>query len=167
MPHSDAIEQLRHGARSAAFARTGPRPLHPSFPTEGVSPEAAASAYERELKSFYGAERLEPARPLFDVTLLGLGSDGHTASLFPGTPVLAERGRWCAAVVGAKSQTRVTLTYPPLESSRHTAFLVAGNEKRAIFGRLRRGDCNFPAAGLHPTGEVIWFLDRAAAGSET
>jgi 6-phosphogluconolactonase len=167
VPHSDALSNYSM-VREALLSRA-PVPalyIHP-IPTEGVSPEAAASAYERELKSFYGAERLEPTRPLFDVTLLGLGSDGHTASLFPGTPVLAERDRWCAAVVGAKSKTRITLTYPPLESSRHTAFLVAGKEKRAIFGRLHRGDCTLPAARLHPTGEVMWFLDRAAAGSET
>jgi 6-phosphogluconolactonase len=142
--------------------RSDPRiNVHP-IPIEGVSPEAAASAYERALKSFYGAERLDPARPLFDVTLLGLGPDGHTASLFPGTAVLAERDRWVAAVVGAKSETRITLTYPALESSRRAAFLVVGKEKRAIFDRLRRGDDSLPAARLHPTGALCLFGDAAA-----
>jgi 6-phosphogluconolactonase len=167
VPHDDVLSNYRM-VREALLSRA-PVPainIHP-IPTEGVSPEAAASAYERELKSFYGAERLEPARPLFDVTLLGLGSDGHTGSLFPGMPVLAERDRWVAAVVRAKSETRITLTYPALESSRQTAFMVVGEEKRAIFDRIRHGDDNLPAARLHPTTEVTWFLDRAAAGAET
>src|SRR5665213_1954582 len=130
--------------------------IHP-IPTEGTTPDKAAAAYERELKSFNGAEHLDPARPLFDVTLLGLGPDGHTASLFPNTAVLAERDRWVAAVVGAKSETRITLTYPALESSRNAAFLVAGQEKRAVLARLRRGDGTLPAARLHPTG-TLWIF---------
>jgi 6-phosphogluconolactonase len=135
--------------------------IHP-VPTEGTTPEAAASDYERELKSFYGAERLDPARPLFDVTLLGLGPDGHTASLFPGTAVLEERERWVAAVVGPKP-TRITLTYPALESSRHVAFLVAGKEKQEIFSRFQRGQPTLPAARLRQVGTLHLFADAAAA----
>jgi 6-phosphogluconolactonase len=78
--------------------------------------------------------------------------------------VLAERHRWVAAVVGAKFETRITLTYPALESSRRAAFLVAGKEKRPIFGRLRRGDANLPAARLRPSGTLYLFGDVAAAG---
>src|SRR5665213_516341 len=164
VPHDDALSNYRM-VREALLSRA-PIPtinIHP-IPTEGVSADAAACAYERELKSFYGAERLEPARPLFDVTLLGLGQDGHTASLFPDTAVLAERDRWVAAAVGAKSETRITLTYPALESSRRAVFLVAGEEKRAVFDRLRRGDDNLPAARLRPTGTLCLFVDSAAAG---
>jgi 6-phosphogluconolactonase len=133
-----------------------------AIPTEGLPPEAAALAYERQLKSFYGAERLDPARPLFDVTLLGLGEDGHTASLFPGTAVLAEQHNWVAAVVGAKSETRITLTYPALESSRNVAFLVEGRKKRAILKRLCGGDASLPAARLRPVGTLRIFTDEAA-----
>jgi len=164
VPHDDALSNYRM-VREAMLSRA-PIPainIHP-IPTDGMSPDAAASAYERDLKSFYGGERLDPTQTLFDVTLLGLGPDGHTASLFPGTAVLAERTRWVAAVVGAKSEARVTLTYPALESSRYAAFLVAGNEKRAIFDRLRRGDDSLPAAHLHPTGTLCLFGDAAAAG---
>jgi 6-phosphogluconolactonase len=135
-----------------------------AIPTEGISPGVAASAYERQLKSFYGTERLDPDRPLFDVTLLGLGLDGHTASLFPGTAVLAEQNHWVAAVAGIKSETRITLTYPALESSRNAAFLVEGQEKRAILNRLCRGDESLPAAHLRPVGALRVFADKAAMG---
>jgi 6-phosphogluconolactonase len=164
VPHADIRSNYRM-ARETLLSHVPIPPIniHP-ISTEATSPDAAASAYERELKSFYGAERLDPARPLFDVNLLGLGPDGHTASLFPDTPVLAERGRWVAAVVGAKPEARITLTYPALESSRRAAYLIAGDDKRAVFDRLRRGDIALPAARLHPTGELIWFADRSAAG---
>jgi 6-phosphogluconolactonase len=163
VPHDDPLSNYRM-VREALLSHVliAAANIHP-VPTEGLSPDAAASAYERELKTFYGAARLDPARPLFDVTLLGLGPEGHTASLFPDTAVLAERERWVAAVVGAKAEARITLTYPALESSARTAFLIAGPDKRAIFSRLRRGDDSLPAERLHPTGELTWFADRAAA----
>jgi 6-phosphogluconolactonase len=126
------------------------------------TPDEAASSYERELKSYYGAETLDPAQPLFDVQLLGLGPDGHTASLIPGTSALEERQRWAVPVVGARPETRITLTYPPLESSRHTAFLVAGADKREILARVLSGDQTLPAARLNPVGELTWFVDEAA-----
>jgi len=165
--HDDARSNFRM-VREALLSRV-PIPsanVH-AIPTAGVTPEAAAAAYERELKAFYGAEERDPARSLFDVMLLGLGPEGHTASLFPGTPVLAERERWVAAVIGVKPEARITLTYPTLESSRHTAFLIAGEEKRAIFSRLRRGDPDLPAAHLRPRGDLTWFADSAAAGDES
>ena len=124
----------------------------------------AASAYERELKAFYGADRIDPARPLFDVTLLGLGSDGHIASLFPGDAALDERRHWVVAVIGATSEARITLTYPALENSAAIAFLVEGRGKRDVFRRLRRGDPVLPATQLRPNGELWLFADTAAAG---
>ena len=162
VPHDNPLSNYRM-VREALLSRA-PVPainIH-SIPTEGLSPEAAASSYASELKAFYGAERLDPARPLFDLNLLGLGPDGHTASLFPGTAALTERNRWATAVIGAKAEARITLTYPTLESSRHTAFLVAGKGKRAILGRLRRGDDSLPSAHLHPTGTLCIFSDTAA-----
>jgi 6-phosphogluconolactonase len=129
--------------------------------TKGT-PADAARAYERVLKSYCGVEALEPARPLFDVLLLGLGPDGHTASLFPGTKVLDERDRWVTEVVGAKPEARITLTYPALESSRHAAFLVAGADKREILRRALAGDRELPAARFDPLGTLTWFADAAA-----
>lgn len=138
-----------------------PRNVHP-VPTQGMSPQQAAASYEHTLQSIYGADRLDPARPLFDATLLGLGTDGHTASLFPNTAVLAERDQWVAAVLGAKAEPRITLTYPALESSRHAAFLVAGLDKRGILAQLRTGDDSLPAARLRPAGDLWIFSDAAA-----
>jgi len=163
--HDDALSNYRMVREALLSLAAIPATNVHAIPTEGVSPESAASAYERELKSFYGAERLDPARSLFDVTLLGLGPDGHTASLFPNTTVLAERDLWVAAVVGAKSEVRITLTYPVLESSRNAVFLVTGEEKRAALARLRRGDDSLPATRLHPTGALWIFGDAAAVGA--
>ncbi len=166
VPQDDALSNYRM-VREALLSRApiSPANIH-AIPTDGIVPDAVASAYERELKKFYGAERLNPARPLFDINLLGLGEDGHTASLFPGSPVLAERTKWVSAVIGAKPEARITLTYPALNSSAHAAFLVTGKDKRAIFGRLRRGDDSLPASGIHPTGTLWLFSDKAANGSE-
>lgn len=163
VPQDDPASNYRM-ARDALLAQA-PIPdanIHP-IPTEGIAPAAAAAAYERELKSFYGATVLKPERPLFDVVLLGLGPEGHTASLFPGTAILEERARWVGAVIGVKPEPRITLTYPALESSHLTAFLVAGEGKRAILKRLLRGDPALPAARLRPSGTLRLFIDRAAA----
>jgi 6-phosphogluconolactonase len=161
VPHADVLSNYRM-VKQALIAKT-PIPaqnIH-GIPTEGLTPDEAARAYEKTLKSFYGAERLDVARPLFDITLLGLGPDGHTASLFPKTSVLTERDHWVAAVIGAKAEARITLTYPALESSQNTAFLVAGEEKRDIFARFLRGDDTLPAGALRPTGRLRAFVDDA------
>jgi 6-phosphogluconolactonase len=166
VPHDDASSNYRM-VREALLSRAliPDANIH-AIPTEGLTPDAAAAAYERELKSFYGADRLDPARPLFDVVLLGLGPDGHTASLFPGSAVLTERDRWVAAVPSAKSEARITLTYPVLESSRRVAFLVAGSEKRAILARFRAGDDALPAARLRPASFLLVFADVAATQND-
>jgi len=134
-----------------------------AIPTEGLSPDQAAAAYETTLRRFYGADELAPDRPLFDVTFLGIGDDGHTASLFPGQPALQERRRWAVAVVGAKTEPRITLTYPALDSSRDLAFLATGREKRGVVARAQAGDRAIPAARVRPIGRLHWFTDRAAA----
>ena len=137
-----------------------PRNIH-GIPTTGT-PADAAVAYERVLKSYYGSESLDPTRLLFDIQILGLGPDGHTASLIQGMSVLEERHRWVAEVIGGRPEPRITLTYPTLESSRHTAFLVAGADKRETLSRALADDQALPAARLRPVGELIWFVDEAA-----
>jgi 6-phosphogluconolactonase len=148
--------------RAALFGRAPVPPgnIH-GVPTDGT-PADAAAAYERVLKSYYGSESLDSARPLFDVEILGLGPDGHTASLIPGTSVLEERHRWVAEVIGGRPEPRITLTYPALESSRHTAFLVAGADKRETLSRALAGDEALPAARIRPVGELVWLVDEAA-----
>lgn len=140
-----------------------PENIHP-IPTLNVSPPEATLAYERELQRAYGATRLQAGRPLFDVCLLGLGDDGHTASLLPGDPVLQERDRWVAEVMHGRPETRITLTYPAINSSRHIAFLVSGESKRAILAEVLSGASAAPAARLTPLGDLLFICDRAAAG---
>ncbi len=141
-----------------------PENVHP-IPTDG-DPDDAARRYERTLQHTYGSTNFDAVRPLFDVTLLGLGADGHTASLLPGEPILEERKRWVAAVAHGRPEVRITMTYPAIESSRRVAFLVAGEEKAEIFGAIRAGNSRVPAARVRPVGELFWFVDRAAASDK-
>jgi 6-phosphogluconolactonase len=134
-----------------------------AVPTEGLSPDQSAATYETMLKRFHGADTLASDRPLFDVTLLGIGEDGHTASLFPGQPALRENQRWAVAVIGAKAEARITLTYPALDSSRDVAFLATGKEKQGVVARAQAGDRALPAAMVRPVGRLHWFTDRAAS----
>jgi len=163
VPHDDPASNYKM-AHDAFLARV-PIPgghIH-AIPTEGLSPEEAAAEYETTLKQFYGAGTISPNRPLFHVTLLGIGEDGHTASLFPGQPTLQETRRWAVAVVGAKSEPRVSLAYPALNSSHDVAFLVTGEGKRDVVARALAGDRTLPAAMIHPVGRLHWFMDRAAS----
>jgi 6-phosphogluconolactonase len=129
---------------------------------EDISLAEAAARYERDIKSFYGGDRIEPSRPIFDVTLLGLGPDGHTASLFPGSAVLQEQTRWVAPVLDPELGPRITLTYPTLNSSREVAFLVEGSGKRPIIEKFRQGDRTLPATRVQPQGALRVFTDKAA-----
>jgi 6-phosphogluconolactonase len=138
--------------------------IHP-VQTEANGPEESAILYEEALKRFYDADRFDPARALFDVTLLGLGEDGHTASLFPGSAALEIRQRWAVPVPHAAVEPyvpRITLTLPTLASSRVVLFLVTGASKREILTRVLAGD-DLPAGRVRPDGPLQWLVDRAAA----
>ena len=131
-------------------------------PTEGCTPEESAAAYEATLKTFLGKETLDIWRPLFSVTLLGLGDDGHTASLFPGTSALRERVRWVTPVIGAKEEPRISMTFPVLASSRNVVFLVAGEDKRVMLKKLIEHDASIPAGIVEAQGELHVFCDELA-----
>jgi 6-phosphogluconolactonase len=159
--HPDSNYRMVHDALLSRVP--APRgTIHP-IPTTPLLPEQAAVAYEATLKNFYGRDIITPDRPLFDVTLLGIGKDGHTASLFPGHSALEDTTHWALPVVGTKSEARITLTYPLLDSSRDAAFLVTGEGKRIVVARTLSGDWTLPAARVRPTGRLHWFMDGAAA----
>jgi len=164
VPHDDPASNARM-VDEAMLSRV-PVPLthvH-RVPTVGLGPDEAAAQYEGTLKTLYGAPTLKPDKPLLDLCLLGLGDDGHTASLIPGEPVLEERKRWVAAVGHGRPEVRITFTYPALESSATTAFLVQGEGKRAILDRILSGDDSVPAGRLRPQGDLFFMVDKAAAG---
>jgi len=157
--------QSNYGMTRRAMLTAVPVParqVHP-IPTMGLTPEEGAAQYEKTLQSFYGTATLDPKKPLFEVTFLGLGEDGHTASLFPGVAALGERERWTAAIIGAKPEPRISLTLPALDASRHVVFLVAGAAKRPVLDRLDRGE-DLPSGRVKPTGTLHWMLDESAAG---
>jgi 6-phosphogluconolactonase len=134
--------------------------VHPIV-TEG-DPETSAHRYEALLHAVSGSDVLQPEEPLFDLVLLGLGEDGHTASLFPGATSLQESTRWVVAVKGP-TEPRITLTYPAIDSSRAIAFLITGDDKADIVRRVYEGDERLPASRVRSDGGVSWFLDKAAA----
>jgi 6-phosphogluconolactonase len=134
-----------------------------AIPTDADSPDLAARRYEVELKRFYGRDRFDPAHPLFDLVLMGLASDGHTASLFPNSPALEETDRWVVGVEEAGLAPfvpRVTLTFPALASTREMLFLVTGEDKRDILLRVLSGE-DLPASRARVQGDLVWLVDRA------
>ena len=138
-----------------------PANVHP-MPVSG-EPAAAARDYQATLQAYYGAESLDMTRPLFDVVLLGLGENGHTASLFPATASLDEMLAWVAPVTEHVPQPRLTLTYPAIACSQYVAFLVAGAGKAGVLRMVLDGDRSQPAARVTSAGEMVWFMDEAAA----
>jgi 6-phosphogluconolactonase len=163
VPANDPLNNMAM-ARQCFLNRCAPLVnIHP-VATDAADPDEAARRYEIELKAFFGADRLEPGHPLFDVVLMGVGPDGHTASLFPGYPALTETGRWVVGVpmaAVAPLVPRVTLTLPALASCHEMLFEVSGADKRTILSRVLTGE-ELPAARAHSIGETVWLVDRAA-----
>jgi 6-phosphogluconolactonase len=151
-------------ARKAFLDQCAPSAnVHP-IPIDSADPGEAARRYEAELKAFHGSDKLTPERPLFDVVLLGVGPDGHTASLFPGYPAVEETTRWVTEVPKAHVEPfvpRVSLTLPALASCREMLFEASGAGKRAILTRVFDGE-DLPANRARSEGETVWLLDKAA-----
>jgi 6-phosphogluconolactonase len=128
-----------------------------------LPPEEAAETYEEELRTFFQTEDV----PRFDLILLGLGADGHTASLFPETPALEVRDRWVVAnPVPRLNTTRITLTVPVINAARAVYFLVEGEDKAEAGREVLEGDADphaYPAKLIQPPGGPEWMLDRFAA----
>lgn len=139
-----------------------PAQIH-RVPTDTASPEAAAAAYETTLVRFFA---LLPD-DTFDVMLLGMGDDGHTASLFPNDPVLQEREAWVRSVEAPPymaPRRRVTMTLPRLNRSRHVLFLVAGEDKRAMLHQVLHEPPSdaAPASRVQAKTSLTWFVDTVA-----
>lgn len=128
-------------------------------------PGKAARDYEADIREFFGASGL----PVFDLVLLGMGEDGHTASLFPGSKSLEETARLAVPVYLEKpNRNRITLTLPVLNNAAQILFLVAGSSKAAVLSEIlsdKEKKREFPAGRIRPVqGKVIWLIDREAAG---
>lgn len=165
VPWDDARSNVRMVREAFGHGAEIPT-THLHFIPSDEGADAGARAYERTLLDFYGAEALDPARALFDLVLLGLGEDGHTASLFPGKPAVDETQALVAPVPEAGLEpfvARISLTLPALASSRHILFLVTGAGKRAPLARLGAGEA-LPAGRVTSRGRIAWLMDAAAAG---
>jgi 6-phosphogluconolactonase len=123
-----------------------------------IDPEAAAREYEGQLSAF--AARFGEARYRHDILILGLGEDGHTASLFPGSPALAEVARNVIPATGPKPPPqRITMTLPLINASRHVLFLVNDASKQPVIDEILAGSSSYPAACIRPAdGKVTWLL---------
>jgi len=137
--------------------------IHP-IPTGRSTPQISAEAYEEDLRIFF---KLRSGQyPVFDLILLGIGEDGHTASLFPGSPVLNERDRLAAAVMLDKIRHhRITLTLPVINHAGSVFFLVSGKGKAAVLEKIvNKKDPSLPASMVNPdTGTLLFLSDSEAA----
>ncbi|HEU5424378.1 MAG TPA: 6-phosphogluconolactonase [Nitrolancea sp.] len=167
----DSPESNYHMARQALLAHV-PVPDDQIHRMQGeLDPYRAAADYEAVLRQVFQLGQ-QPRLPVFDLQLLGIGSDGHTASLFPGTPALHERGRLCVAnPVPQLQTTRLTLTPPVITASALVLVLAAGAEKAEAVARAIQGEWDFdttPSQLLrHSEGRVVWLLDPEAAADLT
>ena len=138
------------------------------MPGEAADADQTAIAYQREIAAALAVSAEGPP-PTLDLVLLGIGEDGHTASLFPYTEALEEHSRWVVANhVPQRSMYRLTMTLPILNQARHVVFLVTGAGKAAVLSEILEGPSEprrLPSQAVQPTdGQLCWLLDRQAAG---
>jgi 6-phosphogluconolactonase len=136
--------------------------VHP-IPTDLALPQLAADDYDRQIRANFGLEA--GSIPVFDLVLLGMGDDGHTASLFPHTAALSVVDR--LVTVGEKDgQPRLTFTFPLINQARSVIFLVSGASKQTALAAVFAPTCDettYPSRSIQPQGELLWLLDTAAA----
>ena len=160
-----------YGMTAQTLLHQVPLPAENVFRMRGeMDPRLAASAYEEVLRGhFKGNGSAAEGLPRFDLILLGLGPDGHTASLFPGTSGLQEQTRWVVGNQVPQLDTwRITITFPVINAARQVVFLVSGGQKANRLAEILVGSASsdpLPAQRVAPnSGELIWMVDRDAAG---
>jgi 6-phosphogluconolactonase len=170
VPHDDS-KQSNYAMADRSLLTRAPIPPDNIFPipTDTPTVEEAAEDYAQTLRQFFGLSDYS-APPVFDLILLGLGDDGHTASLFPGMPSLQISDRWTAATppgILPPPVDRITFTYPIINAARHIVFMVASDRKAVALKGILEDHVSrdsYPAAGVQPTnGELTWLLASDAA----
>lgn len=163
----DHAESNYRLARETLLDRVPLPPEHSHRIAGELAPAEAARRYEAELRAFFAGGEPATPQPRFDLLLLGMGEDGHTASLFPGTAALREMARWTVEnYVPRLDSWRVTLTIPAINAAAHALFLVSGAAKaetlRAVLHGPRQPEI-YPAQLIRPqAGRLLWLVDRAA-----
>lgn len=161
--HEDSNYRMAH---ETLFSKVGipTSQIYPMF-SPSLNPEQNAAHYASLIEQHLAKDA--NGSPIFDLILLGMGEDGHTASLFPGTEILNEQKKSVAAQFVEKLGVwRVSLTYPTLNAARHVALLVVGENKANILSEISRlppGTVRYPVQGINPQGDLQWFLDKAAS----
>ncbi|MBS1644851.1 MAG: 6-phosphogluconolactonase [Bacteroidetes bacterium] len=161
VPPSDS----RNNASEAMnlFLRKVPIPARHIFPMPTLGqPEHDAAIYQETIQAYFAG-----SKPVFDLVLLGLGENGHTASLFPNTPVLLEQEKLVASVFVEEQQMyRITMTVGLINLAQKIVFLVSGGNKHSVLQQVRacKDNLQLPASLIHPlSGDLIWLVDHAAA----
>ncbi|MBI4472027.1 MAG: 6-phosphogluconolactonase [Acidobacteria bacterium] len=163
VPHDDVRSNYRLARETLLDRIDLPAQNVYAIPTHFADPDEAARSYETTLKDFFS-----PDPPRFDLILLGMGPDGHTASLFPGTPAVDEQARWVVAVrAPAEPPVRITLTVPAIRQAGAVYFLISGKDKAEMLRNVLTGDgapTKYPAAVvLRSAPNAVCWTDEAAA----
>ena len=147
-----------------------PENIHP-VPTDSPTTEEGAIRYEKTVRAFFDDPGAPGGLPAFDLIHLGVGEDGHTASLFPDDPALLERDRWIVPVTspaGHPPHNRVTFTLPLINSARSVLITASGSAKREIVSSIMLDqdstERHYPVAMVKPTEELVWYMDEECAG---
>lgn len=163
VPHDHPLSNYRMAKEALLDHAAIPSSQIHAMPTHFAEPQAAARAYEHMVADYFAS-----TRPIFDVMLLGIGADGHTASVFPGSPAISSERVALAVTAPAEPPSRLTLTLPVIASARRIGVLVSGAGKAdALAAALGGEDAALPAAALARTAPAaVWWVDRDAWGGD-